>query len=278
MLLPKNERRIIDSTSHKKIWIYGAPFTGKTTLADQFPDPLMINTDGNIKWVTAPYVAIKDTVTAQGRIKNRTFAWENFKAYVEELEAMNHGYKTLVVDLLEDIYAAASEFVCHENGWQDESDGQYGKGYQLVQREFFTTLKKLTDLPMNIVLLSHENAQDNITKRSGATISTVKPNIRPKAANKIAGMVDVVARAVVIDDEHFLSFKTDESQFGGGRLKLEVEEVELTFEALEEVYKTSAPNVARKAPSKKAQEKPEEVAEAEESSDDAPKRRRRASA
>ena len=53
MLLPKNERRNFDSVNRRRVWIYGAPFSGKTTFANAFPDPLMLNTDGNVTFVDA---------------------------------------------------------------------------------------------------------------------------------------------------------------------------------------------------------------------------------
>ena len=58
MLLPKNERRDLNATKKKVVWLYGAPFSGKTFFANQFPDPLMLNTDGNIKFVDAPYISV----------------------------------------------------------------------------------------------------------------------------------------------------------------------------------------------------------------------------
>lgn len=39
MLLPKNERRNLNATKKKVVWLYGAPFSGKTFFANQFPDP-----------------------------------------------------------------------------------------------------------------------------------------------------------------------------------------------------------------------------------------------
>ena len=46
----------------------------------------MLNTDGNIKFVDAPYVPIKDKVEANGRLApKRTFAWAVFKDVIEEL-------------------------------------------------------------------------------------------------------------------------------------------------------------------------------------------------
>ena len=86
MLLPKNERRNLNATKKKVVWLYGAPFSGKTFFANQFPDPLMLNTDGNIKFVDAPYIAIRDTVTVEGRLTKRQLAWEVFSDAVTELE------------------------------------------------------------------------------------------------------------------------------------------------------------------------------------------------
>ena len=104
MKLPENKRRSMDAVKRRVIWIYGAPFCGKTTFANGFPDPLMLNTDGNIKFVDAPYIHIKDEIVQEGRITKRTFAWENFKDAITELEKKDNTFKTIVVDLLEDLY------------------------------------------------------------------------------------------------------------------------------------------------------------------------------
>lgn len=100
MLLPKNERRDMNATKKKVVWIYGAPFSGKTFFANAFPDPLMLNTDGNIKFVDAPYISIRDTVTVEGRLTKRQLAWEVFADAVAELEKKQNDFKTIVVDLL----------------------------------------------------------------------------------------------------------------------------------------------------------------------------------
>ena len=61
-MLPKNERRKVNPASRKKVWLYGLPFSGKTTLADHFPNPIMLNTDGNLNSFTAPEIEIKETM------------------------------------------------------------------------------------------------------------------------------------------------------------------------------------------------------------------------
>ena len=67
-------------------------------------------------------------------------------------------------------------------------------------------------------------------------ITAIKPNIQDKIANKLAGMVDAVIRCVVIDGEHMLSFKTDEVQFGGGRIDFGVSEIPNSYESLARLY------------------------------------------
>ena len=103
MILPENKRRSIEQVHKRKLWIYGAPFSGKTTFANSFPDPLMLNTDGNVENVDAPYIPIRDNVKVEGRMTKRTLAWEVFKDTISELEKKQNTFKTIVVDLLEDM-------------------------------------------------------------------------------------------------------------------------------------------------------------------------------
>ena len=110
MKLPENKRRNIEAVTKRVMWIYGVPFCGKTTFANNFPDPLMLNTDGNIKFVDAPYISIRDTVTVEGRLTKRLLAYEVFTDAVAELEKKQNDFKTIVVDLLEDVYEACRVF------------------------------------------------------------------------------------------------------------------------------------------------------------------------
>ena len=218
MLLPKNERRDLNATKKKVVWLYGAPFSGKTFFANQFPDPLMLNTDGNIKFVDAPYIAIRDTVTVEGRITKRKLAYEVFMDAVAELEKKQNDFRTIVVDLLEDVYESCRVYICDRQGWKHESDDSF-RAWDMVRSEFLNTLKRLVNLDYeNIILISHEDRSRDLTRKGGDKISSIKPNLQDKVANKVAGMVDLVARIVADDDERVLSFKTSEVIFGGGRL------------------------------------------------------------
>ncbi len=243
MLLPKNERRNIEKIEKKVIWIYGLPFSGKTFFSNKFPDPLMLNTDGNIKFVDAPYIRIKDEIIQKGRMQpERKFAWQVFKDTVEELEKKDNTFKTIVVDLLEDMYEHCRVFMCHQMGISHESDDSF-KAWDKVRSEFLNTMKRLVNLDYeNIVFISHEDTSKDIMKKGGDKITAIKPNLQDKVANKIAGMVDIVARCIADGNVRSLSFKTSEVIFGGGRLTVSTDEIPLDYDAFVDLYQEANKN------------------------------------
>ena len=231
MALPSIDRVAANATQHKKMWIYGAPFSGKTTVCDGAPVPLNLNTDGNVKAVTMARLPIKDTM--EGRQKK--LAWEVFKEAIDELEA-GSDFKTVIVDLLEDTYESCRLYMYKQMGITHESDDSF-RAWDKVRTEFLSTIRRLMNLPYNIILISHEDMSKDITKRTGDKITAIKPNIQDKIANKIAGMVDIVCRVLVEDDGRYLSFKADQVVFGGGRLNCNGKTmIPLTWDAIEDFY------------------------------------------
>lgn len=230
-LLPKNERRIIDHVEKKTMWIYGPPYSGKTYLANTFPDVLMLNTDGNIKFVDAPYVSIKDTM--EGRVEKQ--AWENFKSIIDELAMNNNEFKTIVVDLLEDTYQYCRQFIFKREGYTHETDGGYGKGWSLVDDEFISTIKRLLGLDYNIILLSHQ-VRGDVTKKTGEKISTIEPNLRDKVTLKISGMVDFTGRFCTEGETRTIRIESSEVHFGGSRVGFVGQTIPATYEAICGLY------------------------------------------
>ena len=265
MILPSTERREIGKATKRKIWIYGDAFTGKTTMLDDAPNPLNLNSDGNIQFVTMPYIAIKDIVTVEGRVTRRKFAWEVLKETIEELEKNKNEFKTIIVDLLEDTREMCRLYKYDQMGIEHESDSGYGKGWDIIKTEYLSTLRRLFNLDYeNIVVVSHE-IQNEIKKKNGQTITKIAPNIQESIANKVAGMVDIVARAVVEDDgTRTLNFKSNEFVFGGGRLKgLTETKIPLSWEALMDVYEIASKGTPKKEEEPK-QERPRRERKVEE--------------
>lgn len=230
-MLPSTNRVAIDATNYKKMWIYGQPFSGKTTVCDAAPTPLNLNTDGNVKTVTMARLPIKDTM--EGRQKK--LAWDVFKEAIDELET-GSDFKTIVVDLLEDTYESCRLWMYKQMGITHESDDSF-RAWDKVRTEFLSTFRRLLYLPYNVVLISHEDMSKDITKKGGDKVTAIKPNIQDKIANKIAGMVDIVCRVLVEDNGRFLSFKADSVVFGGGRISGHGKtQIPLSWDAIEDFY------------------------------------------
>jgi phage nucleotide-binding protein len=245
MLLPSTARRDLSAVTKRVIWLYGAPFSGKTWFANQFPNPLMLNTDGNIKFVDAPFIPIKDKVEMNGRLTNRTFAWSIFKEVVTELEKKQNDFKTIIVDLTEDVYEACRLYMYDQLGISHESDDSY-RAWDKVRTEFLSNIRKVTNLDYeNIILISHEDTSRDLTKKGGDKVTAIKPNIQEKIANKIAGMVDIVARVVADGDDRVLSFKCTENIFSGGRLTIKEREIPLEYDAFVAVYNEANTNAKK---------------------------------
>lgn len=201
---------------YKKIWIYGEPFSGKTTLAVSAPDHYVLSTDGNAQYVTDSYKVITDEVVQNGRITNRKEAWNVFKEEIEKLETGSK-YKTIVVDLMEDTYEMCRVAMYKKLGITHESDDSF-RAWDKIRTEYLSTIRRLMNLPYDIILISHEDKSKDITKKSGENITAIKPNMNEKVANKIAGMTALVGRVVSDNGNYTLQIKPDEMTFGGGRL------------------------------------------------------------
>ncbi len=225
-------------------------------------------------------------VTVEGRITHRKYAWEVLKETIEELEKKQNDFQTIIIDLLEDTREMCRLYKYNELNIEHESDAGYGKGWDIIKTEYLSVIRRFFNLDYdNLIVVSHEDKSKDITKKNGQNITRIAPNIQEAIANKIAGMVDIVARVVVEDDgTRTLNFKSNEVIFGGGRLKVTGETtIPLTWDALMAVYdnqnagkpnKEQKPEPESEASEQKSEAEQKPDAEAEEKQE-APARRHR---
>jgi phage nucleotide-binding protein len=228
--------------NRKRIWIYGVPFSGKTTFACHFPNPAILSTDGNFTQIRE-YSAgkletwiIRDEVKVEGRQTLKKPAWLEFKDAIIELEKKQNNFRTIIVDLVEDVYQFARSYIYDVYKIKHESDNGL-KYYDIIRTEFLQNLKRLMVLDYeNIILLSHESSSRDITARNGEKFTSIRPNLIEKVALKIAGMCDIVARIVETRNGRMLNFKTSDVIFGGGRLRTEKSEIPLNYEEFVKIW------------------------------------------
>lgn len=170
MLLPENKPKEKDITP-KVFFIWGQSMSGKTYLARRFPSPLIINTDGNAKKVDTPSIEVQD--------------FETFTKVLEEIEAGKHDFKTIIIDLVDDIKTMLQNYICKKYNVDDEGEVPYGKGYREVKMVWQKTMVRLNQLPYNVIFISHVM---EVTENS-ATIE--RPSLEQKFYNMCMGRCDM---------------------------------------------------------------------------------------
>jgi phage nucleotide-binding protein len=258
MILPSNKRREKKIDKNPDLWIYAQSYVGKSTFIDQYEDLLFLNTDGNTDNTTAPVIKIANEVTVTGRITNTKMAWEIFKEVISELEKKENDFKRVCIDLVEDLYEHCRLYVYDKYGWEHESDGGYGKGYDMVKTEFLSNMKRLKALGYQIIYISKEVATE-VTQKNGNKYTTYKPNIGDKVANVLAGTVDLTIRAYMNGEERFIQLAKDENVFGGGRFNFKIKKCPLNMEEFTEALigaQELVGNVSDKVDVPKEDEKP----------------------
>jgi len=170
MLLPANKPKDKDITP-KMLFIWGQSMSGKTYLARMFPSPVIINTDGNAKKVDTPSVEVYD--------------FETFVDVLKEIEEGKHDYKTIIIDLVDDVKTMLQNYVCKKFGVDDEGDVPYGKGYREVKTIWQKLMVRLNQLPYNVIFISHiqEISENNQTIE--------RPSLEQKYFNMTMGRCDM---------------------------------------------------------------------------------------
>lgn len=232
MALPVNEKVNRDVTKAMRIWVYGQPNIGKTTFANQWPNALMINTDGNYKRIDSPVISIGANTNVD--------PWEDFVNNIEEFLKGNHTFDTIVIDLIEDIFQYARSYYCKKLKIDHEADLGYAKAYDIERNAFLMVLRKLANGPYNVILISHEDSTI-IKNRVGKETTYYSPAMNDRVMKKIAGMVELTGRVSIYTevsedgepiDHRILYLNSSSEQFGGNKMNLDHDYIYLGYNEL----------------------------------------------
>lgn len=276
--LPKNEKRqrVIDTTPD--LWIYADSYVGKSTFVDKFDNVLFINTDGNTDNTESPFILIRDEKSMTGRVLKTKYGWDTFLEVIDGLETQENTFETVAIDLVEDLRELCRTYIFKKYDWEHESDGSFGKGWQMVTTEFNNAIKRLKSLGYRIVFISKEKREE-IKLKNNTTRTTFEPNIDGKTANILSGTVDLTVRAFVNDEgARKLQLKKVSNEFGGGRFNFKRDVINLDINEFKEALIEAQEGIATKptkAPVSQSEQEPvievlEDIVE-----EDKPKRRRK---
>lgn len=182
-LLPKNQpKKTVDTPRNFFIW--GQTMHGKSYLASQFPNPVIFNTDGNADQIETPSVNLKNERDPKtGQISFSVI--DQLNELIKELETADHGFETVVIDVIDDVVTLIEQAICEEHGVQYIGDIPYGKGFGIFKSIFTALVVKLKALPMNVIYISR---YATVTENN---IEKPVPSLSVKHLNTVNGNCDM---------------------------------------------------------------------------------------
>lgn len=203
-ILPKNEIKPTVDTPHN-FFIYGATMSGKSYLAGEFPNPLFIDTDGNASANPYPSIEVRNIKSKSGDIVNSVV--DQLSDIILELQTTNHGFETVVLDVIDDISIMIEQYICNKNKVEALSDIAYGKGYNLFNTIFNQLVIDLKTLPINVIYISRMNTKiDN-------NVSYEVPSLPEKKVNIVNGNCDYMIQTQKIGKNHIRSVKAKRKNY-----------------------------------------------------------------
>lgn len=201
------------SLDRSRILIYGSPKVGKTTFASCFDDALFLDTQRGTKALSVYPVYIEN--------------WESFLDTVKDILNTKHNFKTIVLDVVDDLFKMCLEYVCKKYKMDHPSDEAFGKGWELLRINFERPIISLSASKYGIVFISHAK-EIEISKKYSKT-TKITPTLPTQARNIINSVVDIIGyygfesykdTDDVIKERRIMIFKPSEYLDAGDRTGL----------------------------------------------------------
>ncbi|HOY62652.1 MAG TPA: ATP-binding protein [bacterium] len=121
-------------------------------------------------------------------------SWQDFIDFCNALVEEKHGFQTVVIDTINNLYAFACRAVCEKHKVEYVGDFKaIGKGHVLANNMFYETMLKLANLPFGVWMIAH-SVEKEIETRTEKYLKSV-PQLPDKAAGQILGMADLILYA-----------------------------------------------------------------------------------
>lgn len=212
------------------VFLYGAPKTGKTTIACQFPGALLLAFE-------------KGYATIAGAMVYPVNSWSEFKKLFVEFKdpAVKERYQTIVIDTADIAYSYCEKYICTresdaKHSYQNVADIPYGKGYSMAMDEFDECIRKILQLGYGLVIISHD--QDKTMKNeNGEEYNQIIPTLDKRARLVCERTCDIIGYCREIEDQEghktVRMFMRETSRYvAGSRFKYTPDSIELSYDNL----------------------------------------------
>ena len=189
--LPENKPKIPKDTP-RNYFIYGETMSGKSFLANEFPNPIVLNTDGNAEANTVPSIQLVNKKDKNGKITHSVI--QQLSEILLALQTQQHSYETVVIDVIDDVIEMIKIAVCDELTPSGKprvkslSEIGYAKGYDFFNQAVTELVMDLKALPMNVIYISRQISEYD----DKGTATKEKPSLKDKYVNLINGNSDLM--------------------------------------------------------------------------------------
>lgn len=170
-------------------YIYGKEKIGKTSLAAQAPDTLLLAAERGYNGLS-------------GIIAQDITSWSDMRQTFRELKkpGVKERFKVLIVDTIDLMAKYCTKYVCNNNGISDLGELPYGRGYAAMRSEFEDVFNALAQMGYAVIFISHD-ADKVIKREDGTEYSRIVPSLSPDKVNAIiANMADIYGYAHIVQD------------------------------------------------------------------------------
>ena len=136
-------------TKALKVVVYGPEGIGKTTFANNFPQPIYIDTEGSTNFIDSQ------------KLPDPT-SWTMLLEELEYLKSTSGIARTVVIDTMDWAENLAKQHLMAKNNWDAIDASSYGTRYVALADEIGKLLNKLSELVelnYNVVLLAHSETK-----------------------------------------------------------------------------------------------------------------------
>ena len=196
--LPENKPQVPKDTP-RNYFIYGETMSGKSYLANEFPNPIVLNTDGNAEANSVPSIQL---LNDKGRITNSVI--KQLGEILLALQTQEHSYETVVIDVIDDVIEMIKIAVCDEltppgkPRLKSLSEIPYGKGYDFFNQAITELVIDLKALPMNVIYISRQISEYD----DNGNATKDKPSLKDKYVNLINGNSDLMIHTEKIGNNY----------------------------------------------------------------------------
>ncbi len=212
-------------------FIYGAPKTGKTTMATQMPGSLLLAFEKGYN--ALPGVMAQDVNT-----------WGEMKQIYRELKKpeVKAMYKAVIVDTVDVAADLCQKYICNQLGIENIGDGGWTtNGWSKYKKEFEEIFRGLTMLGYAVFFISHEGDKTVKIKETGVEYTQILPTVQSSALKIIENMADIYGYAHSTIDQSdgtkkvMLTLRSgDDSVRCGCRFKNIKPEIEFSYDNLKQ--------------------------------------------